>query len=87
MDARDHRLLLRIKGGERVFKPVEGQEAADEWLDTVERLLRLRSQGLIRMPEPRRYYMTAQGGYQIAGPCELTADGRDAVERFGSQGS
>ncbi len=85
MDVRDFALLMRIKSGERVFRPAEGGEAADDWLDLVERLLRLREKRLIRMEDPLRFYMTAEGGYAMAGPCDLTADGRDAVERH--QGS
>lgn len=82
MDRRDFDLLERVKAGQQMFKPEDaGGQESDEWSAQVERLLRLRSQQLIRMPDPRRYYGTGSGGYALAGPCELTADGRDVIER------
>jgi hypothetical protein len=82
IDPRDHELLRRIAGGEQHFKPEEGEETdSPSWLQRVERLRRLRDRGWIRMNDPERYYN--QPGYTDAGPCELTADGWDVVERFG----
>jgi hypothetical protein len=83
LDPRDHELLQQIAGGEQVITPAEGEATdAPSWLQVVERLRRLRDRGLIRMSEPRRYFN--QPGYPRVGPCELTADGWDLLERFGS---
>ncbi len=83
MDTRDFDLLKRIKTGQQMFKPQDaGGQDSDEWSAQVERLLRLRTKTLIRMPDPRRYQGTGKReGFAMAGPCELTADGRDAIER------
>lgn len=82
MDTRDFDLLQLIRNGQQSFKPAEGEtEGSDSWAERVDRLLRLRDRGLIRMPDPPKVFMTARGGYRIAGPCEITADGRDAIER------
>lgn len=84
MDQRDLTLLQAIKAGTIVFTPDAGEsDQSDSWADRVERLIRLSSQGLIRMPAPRRSMQSAHGGYLAAGPCELTADGRDALQRHG----
>jgi hypothetical protein len=82
IDPRDHELLQRIAKGELVFEPDEGEDSdSPSWLQRVERLRRLRDRGYIRMDDPERYYN--QPGYPQAGPCELTADGWDLLERFG----
>jgi hypothetical protein len=82
IDPRDLELLRRIQGGEEAFRPAEGQRGNEpEWLDTVERLRRLADRGLIRMPEPEKFFLMPGAGYLIVGPCELTADGRDALNR------
>lgn len=81
-DPRDHELLQRIADGQSVFEPAEGEATdAPTWLRAVERFRRLRSRGYIRMPEPDRFFN--QPGYQRVGPCELTADAWDLLERFG----
>lgn len=81
MDPRDLDLLRRVAGGTRHFKPEEGEATdAPRWLQQVERLQRLRRDGYIRMPEPRRYYH--QPGYTQVGPCEVTAEGYDALDRY-----
>ena len=81
LDPRDHEALQRIAGGETVFRPAEGESTdTPAWLQVVERFRRLRDRGIIRMPEPRRYFN--QPGYPQVGPCELTAEGWDLLERF-----
>jgi hypothetical protein len=82
MDARDLELLRRILGGEQSFQPDEGEAAdAPRWLQVVERLRRLQRRGYLRMPEPEQYYHEPR--YPDAGPCELTAEGYEALEAFG----
>jgi hypothetical protein len=84
MDARDFEVLQAISQGQRVFKPESADDAASPgWLQKVQRLIRLRDQGLIKMADPPKTFMKAAGGYMIAGPCELTADGYDEIERYG----
>jgi hypothetical protein len=82
MDPRDLELLQQIASGVRQFKPNVGEASdAPRWLQQVERLRRLQRSGYIRMPEPQRYY--GRRGYTQVGPCELTAEGHDALEAFG----
>jgi hypothetical protein len=83
LSAEDVALLQRIRDGERVFDPPSREAAADPaWLRLVERLLSLRDRGLIRMRDPLRSHMSAAGGYLAAGPCELTGDGYDLLDRL-----
>ena len=81
MDAEDLELLKLIAGGARYFRPVQDEPSdSPRWTDQVERLRRLRGEGLIRMPEPERD--DDKPGYPAGvGPCELTAEGRDAVDQ------
>jgi hypothetical protein len=81
MDVRDLELLRRIKMGERVFKPSETADAKNPFPELVARLIHLSERGWIRMPSPRKSFMSADGGYIIAGPCELTTDGYNELER------
>lgn len=86
MDVRDLEVLRRIQAGERVFKPSESADAKDQFSELVARLVRLSERGWIRMPPPRKSFMSAGAGYTIAGPCDLTADGYDELERAGGLG-
>jgi hypothetical protein len=82
MDPRDLELLRRIRDGERVFRQREGQ-SYDQYEEEVQRLLRLRDNGMITMhPEPMRSSMSARREYLLTGNCELTLKGREALERF-----
>jgi hypothetical protein len=81
MDAKDRELLKLIGEGTTDFRPVQDEPSdSPRWADQVDRLRRLRSAGLIRMPEPTRD--DDQPGYPAGvGPCELTAEGRDALRK------
>lgn len=81
MDAEDIELLKLIADGSTNFRPVQDEPSdSPRWVRQVERLQRLRGEGLIRMPEPARD--RDQPGYPAGvGPCELTAEGRDALGR------
>ena len=82
MDPRDYELLKRIAGGERMFRQKDGQNY-DDFEGEVLRLIRLRDRGLITMkPNPVRSSQTKRSEYLQAGICELTADGRDALEGY-----
>jgi hypothetical protein len=79
IDAEQLQLLKLIADGATHFRPVQDEPSdSPRWTGQVERLLRLRGEGLIRMPEPERD--DDKPGYPAGvGPCELTAEGRDAV--------
>jgi hypothetical protein len=79
MDAEDIELLKLIAGGATNFRPVQDEPSdSPRWTQEVERLQRLRREGLIRMPEPTRD--DDQPGYPAGvGPCELTPAGRNAL--------
>lgn len=81
MDAEDIELLKLIAAGTTRFGPVQDEPSdSPRWAQQVERLKRLRREGLIRMPEPVRDQ--DQPGYPAGvGPCELTAEGRGALGR------
>ena len=80
-DAEDLELLKTIARGTTHFRPVQDEPSdSPRWLREVERLRRLRSEGLIRMPEPEKG--DDQPGYPAGvGPCELTAEGRKVLGR------
>ena len=82
VDPEDVELLKLIAHGTRHFRPVQDEPSdSPRWVGQVERLRRLRSDGLIRMPEPEKY--DDRPGYAAAaGPCELTAEGQDVVGRL-----
>lgn len=79
IDAQELELLKLMADGAMYFRPVQDEPSdSPRWTGQVERLLRLRGEGLIRMPEPERD--DDKPGYPAGvGPCELTAEGRDAV--------
>jgi len=81
MDAEDMELLKLIAGGANSFRPVQDEPSdSPRWARQVARLERLRGEGLIRMPEPERD--PRKPGYPAAvGPCELTAEGQDALKQ------
>ena len=82
MDPEDVELLKLIADGTTHFLPVQDEPSdSPRWVGQVERLRRLRSDGLIRMPEPEKH--DDRPGYTGgAGPCELTAEGRDVLGRL-----
>ena len=79
LDAEDRELLKLIAGGTTHFRPVQDEPSdSPRWEQQVERLRRMQREGLIRMPEPERD--PDQPGYPAGvGPCELTADGQNAL--------
>ena len=77
----DYELLERIKGGEQWFQPSSGsQRARDAFAGVVARLYDLRDRGLIEVSRSGAT-RTKHGEYLVIGPCELTAEGRTALER------
>jgi hypothetical protein len=82
MDPKDVELLNQMAAGNTYFRPMQDEPSdSPRWLRQLEQLGRLRSQGLIRMPEPEKF--ENQPGYPGGvGPCELTADGRDVLDKF-----
>ena len=82
MDPEDMEVLKLIADGTTHFLPVQDEPSdSPRWVGQVERLRRLRNDGLIRMPEPEKH--DDRPGYTAgAGPCELTADGRDVLGRL-----
>jgi hypothetical protein len=81
IEAEDVELLKRIAEGTTRFGPVPDEPSdSPRWVGEVERLRRLRGQGLIRMPEPE--HPGDPPGYPASvGPCELTPSGQEIVER------
>jgi hypothetical protein len=79
LDKEDMELLKLMADGPTQFRPVQDEPSdSPRWTQQVDRLRKLRREGLIRMPEPERD--ETQPGYPAGvGPCELTAAGRDAV--------
>ena len=79
IDAEDIELLRQIGAGTTHFRPVQDEPSdSPRWVAQVERLRRLRGEGLLEMPEPQRDGDLP--GYPAGvGPCTLTAAGRTAV--------
>ena len=82
MDPEDVELLKTIADGATHFRPVQDEPSdSPRWMRQVERLRQLRGRGLIRMPEPEKH--DDQPGYPTgAGPCELTANGREVLDKL-----
>ena len=81
IDTEDVELLKMIAEGTARFAPVQDEPSDSPlWVGRVERLRRLRSQGLIRMPEPEQ--PGDPPGYPgSVGPCEITPRGREMMEQ------
>jgi len=81
MDSEDVELLKLIADGTTSFRPVQDEPSdSPRWVRQVERLCRLRGQGLIRMPEPEKH--DDRPGYPAGvGPCELTHQGRKVLDK------
>jgi two-component system, chemotaxis family, chemotaxis protein CheY len=73
----DVRLLALAEHG-HTYRPADVQRGDFEAL--VEHLRRLRERGLLRLDEGR-IMRSQRGGYLMAGPCDLTEAGRQAIER------
>jgi hypothetical protein len=80
IDPEDLELLKTIADGTTNFHPVQDEPSdSPRWVGQVERLCRLEREGLIRMPEPET---GDQPGYPAGvGPCQLTTEGRKALEK------
>jgi hypothetical protein len=73
----DVRLLTLAEKG-YTFRPSDAAEAVFDLL--VDHLRQLRDRGLVRLEEGR-IMKSQRGGYLMAGPCDLTEAGRQALER------
>lgn len=81
MDQADFHLLGRLDAGQSVFRPFDNtDEAREAFQVTVQRLLLLRDRGLVRLPEGR-VGRNRDGRIIVAGPCDLTPAGQEALER------
>jgi hypothetical protein len=74
-------LLSRLEPGESVFSVDEaGPVGREAFAELVERLLELRSQSWIRLPDGR--IMRDQAGRaMVAGPCDLSKAGWQALDQ------
>jgi hypothetical protein len=80
MTQAEYDLLLRLETGPTVFHPTEpGPEGREPFQWTVVRLLELRARGWIRLLDGR-IPRDEDGRAILAGPCDLTAAGRRALE-------
>jgi hypothetical protein len=73
------RILSRLAAGEHTFRPSSSPDHA-AFDVMVEQLKVLASRGLIRLPE-NRISRRESGAYMMVGPCDLTAKGKEALER------
>jgi hypothetical protein len=73
----DVRLLTLAEGG-YTFRPSDAAEGVFDVL--VDHLRQLRDRGLLRLEEGR-IMKSQRGGYLMAGPCDLTEEGRQALEQ------
>jgi hypothetical protein len=76
----DVALLTRIEAGEHTFRPGDATRGGQSMEELVSQLRSLRDRGLIRLADSR-IMITQEGRYLGAGPCDLTAEGRMALER------
>ena len=76
----EYELLTKIEHGTSVFRPDElGPGVGGQFSRIFDRLLALRDQGWIRLPDGRITRDRA-GRVLLVGPCELTEAGRRALE-------
>jgi hypothetical protein len=73
----DVRLLTLAEHG-YTFRPSDAAEGVFDLL--VDHLRQLRDRGLLRLDEGR-IMRSQRGGYLMAGPCDLTEAGQQALER------
>ena len=79
-------MLTKIEQGTSVFRPDElGPGVEGPFTRMLERLIELRTQGWIRLPEGRITRDRA-GRVLLVGPCDLTEAGRRALEQDRSLG-
>jgi hypothetical protein len=86
MTQAEYELLTRIEQGTTTFRPGElGPGIDGAFTRTFELLLALRQHGWIRLPDGR-ITRDVGGRVMLAGPCDLTEAGRQALERDRSLG-
>jgi hypothetical protein len=73
----DVRLLVLAERG-HTFRPEDAVEGLFDVL--IDNLISLRDRGLLRLDDGR-IMMSGRGRYLMAGPCDLTAAGRGALEQ------
>ena len=73
----DVRLLVLAERG-HTFRPEDAAEGLFDVL--IDNLISLRDRGLLRLDDGR-IMMSGRGRYLMAGPCDLTAAGRGALEQ------
>jgi len=73
----DLRLLTLAEDG-YTFRPSDAAEGVFDVL--IDHLRQLRDRGLLRLEEGR-IMKSQRGGYLMAGPCDLTEAGREALEQ------
>ena len=76
----DFALLTRLDTGEHTFRPGTQPRPGESFEGLVAELLSLRERGLVRFPDSKIMTRT-DGKYLGVGPVDLTAAGREALER------
>jgi hypothetical protein len=80
MTQAEYDLLLRLETCPAVLRPTDPEAAGrDAFQGIIVLLLELRARGWIRLPDGR-ITRGADGKAMLAGPCDLTAAGRRALE-------
>jgi hypothetical protein len=80
MTQAQYELLTKIEQGTNVFRPDPGPGVDHAFTTLLERLIELRVQGWIRLPEGR--IMRDRGGrVLLVGPLDLTEAGRRVLEQ------
>jgi hypothetical protein len=86
VDQADFELLEMIEKGRHVFQSTDQSgEGRAAFQHVVDQLLRLRSIGLVRLPEGK-VMRAKDGSYLMAGPCDLTPAGIVALAKDRSLG-
>ena len=76
----DFALLTRLEAGEHTFRPGTHPRPGESFEGLVTQLLSLRERGLVRFADSKIMTRT-DGKYLGVGPVDLTAAGREALER------
>jgi len=76
----DVALLTRLEAGEHTFRPGTQPRPGESFEGLVAELLSLRERGLVRFTDSKIMTRT-DGKYLGVGPVDLTAAGREALER------
>ena len=76
----DFSLLTRLEAGEHTFRPGNPPRPGESFEGLVAQLLNLRERGLVRFADSKVMTRT-DGKYLGVGPVDLTAAGREALDR------